>query len=71
MESAQSIERKFLGRDNRNLTDKFAKLHERDGNLTPLALTKFQKSARVNLFIVPDDPPAKRAKKTQEAASSA
>ena len=30
MESAQSIERKFLGRDNRNLTDKFAKHHERD-----------------------------------------
>ena len=30
VESAQSIERKFLGRDNRNLTDKFAKHHERD-----------------------------------------
>ena len=30
MESTQSIEHKFLGRDNRNLTDKFAKLHERD-----------------------------------------
>ena len=30
MESAQSIERKFLGQDNHNLTDKFAKSHERD-----------------------------------------
>ena len=30
MESAQSIERKFLARDNRNLTDKFAKSHARD-----------------------------------------
>ena len=30
MESAQSIERKLLERDNRNLTDKFAKYHERD-----------------------------------------
>ena len=30
MESAQSIERKFLERDNRNVTDKFAKYHERD-----------------------------------------
>ena len=30
VESAQSIERKFLEQDNRNLTDKFAKYHERD-----------------------------------------
>ena len=30
MESAQSIERKFLARDNSNLTDKFAKSHARD-----------------------------------------
>ena len=30
MESAQSIERKFLTRDNSNLTDKFAKSHARD-----------------------------------------
>ena len=30
VESAQSIERKFLARDNRNLTDKFAKSHARD-----------------------------------------
>ena len=30
MESSESIERKFLRRDHRNLTDKFAKLHERD-----------------------------------------
>ena len=30
MESWESIERKFLGRDNRKLTDKFAKLRERD-----------------------------------------
>ena len=30
MESAQSIERKFLARDNRNLTDKFAKAPARD-----------------------------------------
>ena len=30
MESAQSIERKFLARDNSNLTDKFAKSQARD-----------------------------------------
>ena len=30
VESAQSIERKFLARDNSNLTDKFAKSHARD-----------------------------------------
>ena len=30
VESAQSIERKFLARDNRNLTDKFAKSHAQD-----------------------------------------